>query len=246
MLALNTIRSCATVYLAGSHLIGGALLGLAGSLHCAGICGGIASTLLMATSPGAAKSGAAALLKIQLGRALSYTICGALVGGSGAAFAHLVDLSGMQVVLRALAACMLIWSGCSVAGMVHGFSAFDRVLVHLANAARPPWLMPSARTRPIVMGVIWGFAPCGMVYAALLNATMTATASGGAEFMAGFGLATIPAVASAAYGVSALVGLGRSTSRATLRRVLGGAITALGIVSLVEPAASLSALCLGG
>lgn len=232
--------------LAGSHFIGGALLGLAGSLHCAGICGGISSTLLMATSPTAAKSDTSALLKIQLGRALAYTMFGALVGGSGAVFAHLLDLSGMQAVFRALAACMLVWSGCSVAGMARGFSTFDRVLARLANAARPSLSPPSALTYPIVMGVLWGFAPCGMVYAALLNATMTMTASGGAAFMAGFGLATIPAVASAAYGVSALANLGRSVPQAARRRMLGGAITALGIVSLVEPAASLSSLCLGG
>jgi sulfite exporter TauE/SafE len=233
------------VIFAGSHFIGGALLGLAGSLHCAGVCGGIASTLLMATSPAGAKSGAAAaaLVKIQLGRALSYALFGAVVGGGGAAFGELLDLSGMQIIFRTLAACTLVWAGCSVAGLGRGFPAFDRVLATVANAARPS--RPFATANPVVMGVAWGFAPCGMVYAALLNAMMTASAAGGAEFMAGFGLATIPAVASAAFGVTALAGLGRSLRQATRRRLLGAAIAALGLLSLVEPAASLSVLCLG-
>lgn len=232
---------------AGSHFIGGALLGLAGSLHCAGVCGGIASTLLLATSSAGAKSGAAAaaLVKIQLGRALSYALFGAVVGGGGAAFGELLDLSGMQIIFRTLAACTLVWAGCSVAGLGRGFPSFDRVLATVVNAARPSVSRPFASAHPVVMGVIWGFAPCGMVYAALLNAMMTASTAGGAEFMAGFGLATIPAVASAAFGVTALAGLGRSLRQAARRRLLGGAIAALGLLSLVEPAASLSALCLG-
>ena len=200
----------------------------------------------MVTSPAAAKSGATTLLKIQLGRALAYTMFGALVGGSGAVFAHLVDLSGMQTVFRGLAACMLVWSGCSVAGMARSFLAFDRVLARFAKATRSSLSAPSARNYPIVMGLLWGFAPCGMVYAALMNAMMTTTASGGAEFMAGFGLATIPAVASTAFGVSAFANFGRSVRPATPRRVLGGGIIALGLVSLIEPAGSLSTLCLGG
>lgn len=235
---------------ASSDFIGGALLGLAGSLHCAGICGGIASTLLLATSSAGGRSSAAAgLIKIQLGRALTYTLFGAVVGGSGGAFAQLLDLSGAHIILRALAAGMLVWAGCSVAGIGRGFPAVDRGLATVMNAVRlmiPKCFLKSfARTHPVVMGVVWGFAPCGMVYAALLNAMMTGTWGGGAEFMAGFGVATIPVVASAAFGLTALAGLRRSLRQATLRRLLGGAIGALGLLSLVEPAASLSALCLG-
>ena len=63
--------------------------------------------------------------------------------------------------------------------------------------------------------------------------------------MAGFGLATIPAVATAAFGVTALAGFGARLPRSKLRAALGTALLALGLASLVEPAASLSALCLG-
>jgi hypothetical protein len=220
-------------------------MGLAGSLHCAGLCGGIASSLLLATdAPGGAPAARAAnLLKVQLGRALSYTLCGAMVGGGGAAFAGLIDLAGIQPMTRIAAACALVWTGCSVAGLAPSFAILDRILASTFNS----W--PAAVTRqfrnPVALGILWGFAPCGMVYAALLNAILSGSLVAGAGFMAGFGLATIPAVATAAFGVTALAGFGARLPRSKLRAALGTVLLTLGLASLVEPAASLSALCLG-
>ena len=168
------------------NFVGGALMGLAGSLHCAGVCGGIASSLMLATQPHhAPATRAIGLLKIQLGRALSYTLCGALVGSAGAAFAGLVDLSGVQPITRIAAACALVWTGCSVAGLAPGFAILDRMLASKFNS----W--PTAATRrfrhphPVALGILWGFAPCGMVYAALVNATLSGSGIAGAGFMAG-------------------------------------------------------------
>jgi sulfite exporter TauE/SafE len=223
-------------------------MGLAGSLHCAGVCGGIASSLLMAkAAPDVTPAErAATLLKIQIGRALSYTLCGAMVGGGGAAFAGLINLAGMQPMTRIAAACALVWTGCSVAGLAPSFAILDRILASTFNS----W--PVAVTRqfqnphPVVLGILWGFAPCGMVYAALLNAILSGSLVAGAGFMAGFGLATIPAVSSIAFGVTAIAGVGaRLQQRGKLRMGLGAAILTLGLASLAEPAASLSALCLG-
>ena len=223
-------------------------MGLAGSLHCAGVCGGIASSLLMAkAAPDVTPAErAATLLKIQIGRALSYTLCGAMVGGGGAAFAGLINLAGMQPMTRIAAACALVWTGCSVAGLAPSFAILDRILASTFNS----W--PVAVTRqfqnphPVVLGILWGFAPCGMVYAALLNAILSGSLVAGAGFMAGFGLATITAVSSIAFGVTAIAGVGaRLQQRGNLRMGLGAAILTLGLASLAEPAASLSALCLG-
>lgn len=229
------------------HFVGGALMGLAGSLHCAGLCGGIASSLLLAaqTHDAAPAVRTVKLLKIQLGRAISYTLCGAMVGGAGAAFSGLVNLAAVQPMTRIAAACALVWVGCSVAGLVPGFSTLDRTLTSTFRS----WPAATARrlrnSHPVVLGILWGFAPCGMVYAALLNATLSGSFAAGAGFMAGFGLATIPAVATAAFGVTALASFGSRLPRSKLRGALGASILALGLVSLVEPAASLSALCLG-
>lgn len=228
----------------GSHFIAGALLGLAGSLHCASVCGGIASSLLMATTRGVSPmESAPALIKIQLGRASSYMLFGAAVGGGGSAFAHLLDLSGLQLLFRMLAGCALVWSGCSVAGIAPDFSRIDNSFRSLMRSRVTVIPASFAISHPVMMGVAWGFAPCGMVYAALLNAMMTGSVGGGVRFMAGFGLATIPVVASTAFGVAAFAGLGKSLQKVILRRVSGGSITAIGVLSLAAPAASLTEIC---
>lgn len=245
---METHHDEAALITSGIHFIGGALVGLAGSLHCAGVCSGIASSLLMATAaPDVTPAErAATLFKIQIGRALSYTLCGAMVGGGSVAFAGLINLAGVQPITRIAAACALVWTGCSVAGLVPSFAILDRIPASIFNS----W--PVAVTRqlqnphPVVLGILWGFAPCGMVYAALLNAILSGSAVAGAGFMAGFGLATIPAVASIAFGVTATAGAGaRLQHQGKLRVGLGTAILTLGLASLAEPAASLSALCLG-
>lgn len=218
------------------------MLGLAGSLHCAGLCGGIASSLLLATSaPDAAASGrVATLLRIQFGRALSYTLFGAAVGAGGAAFGGLVALAGVQPAMRIAAACALAWTGLSVAGLVPGFRIIDRVLaVASTMRAHSPRRLPPS----LALGIAWGFAPCGMVYAALLNAMLSGSTLAGAEFMAGFGLATIPAVAAAAFGVTTLASA--RVSRRGVRSALGATLVALGAASMIEPAMSLAALCVG-
>ncbi|MBI5131068.1 MAG: sulfite exporter TauE/SafE family protein [Rhodopseudomonas palustris] len=229
----------------GLHVVGGAVLGLAGSLHCAGLCGGIASSLLLASSaPKAAPAErAATLLRIQLGRALSYTLFGAAVGAGGAAFSGLVTLAGVQPAMRIAAACALAWTGLSVAGIVPGFRVIDRLLA-VAPSMRGRSSMRLRLPPSLALGIAWGFAPCGMVYAALVNAMLSGSSAAGAAFMAGFGLATIPAVAAAAFGVTALAGVGAGMSRRHVRGALGTALVALGALSLIEPAMTLTALCL--
>lgn len=227
-------------------LLGGVLMGLASSLHCAGVCGGVASSLLLATGPArpTASAQGQALLAAQLGRATTYTLFGAVVGLGGAGFAGLLELAGAQAALRVLAGAALVLSGLSIAGLAPSFAAADR----LVGGALGRVSMPSRFGRgatPYALGLAWGLAPCGMVYAALTNAMLSGSALGGATFMAGFGLATAPAVAAAAFGARTLAGLGWR-ARGQLRLTLGLALASLGGLSLVEPAMALSALCRTG
>jgi hypothetical protein len=68
----------------GLTFFGGLLLGLASSLHCVGMCGAIASSMMFAFSPGdAAVDRARALIAAQAGRVLVYGAAGAVVGAVG-------------------------------------------------------------------------------------------------------------------------------------------------------------------
>jgi sulfite exporter TauE/SafE len=72
---------------------------------------------------------------------------------------------------------------------------------HLAPARRLP--MPSApRARALLLGLLWGWLPCGLVYSVLLAAALAGGARGGALTMFGFGLGTLPTMTTLSYAGS--------------------------------------------
>lgn len=97
---------------------------------------------------------------------------------------------------------------------------------------------------PFVAGLGWGLAPCGMVYAALLTAMLSGSFAGGAIFMAGFGLATIPPVLVAGFGTAVLLSRWRGTVR-NLKNPLGWSVAIVGVISMADPAKQIGELCLG-
>jgi sulfite exporter TauE/SafE len=226
--------------------LGGFLIGLASSLHCAGLCGNVASTLLFVAAPGghSGSERARVLMAMQGGRVATYVLLGALAGGVSAAFAGLLQLAGLQAVLRLVAAGALAWSGLAIAGWVPGFVRLDALI-----APRVGWwrFSPLARrTSPIVCGMLWGLAPCGMVYGALVNAMLSGSPWQGGVFMAGFGIATIPVVALTAFGIGGIAASAQKCNRGNAYRIaVGSALVSLGVVSIIAPANDISALCAG-
>ncbi|WP_323688344.1 sulfite exporter TauE/SafE family protein [Rhizobium sp. AN69] len=230
-------------------LASGFLMGLAGSLHCAGLCGGIASSLLLATNAG--ENGGVARVRavsaLQLGRVLTYMLAGTFVGTIGGALDFMLQLSPAQPVLRLLAALSVVSSGLSIAGVLPAFGKLDGLFRRFFIASTRPMSPAWQQASPLLAGMGWGFAPCAMVYNALLTGMLAGSPQGGAMFMAGFGLATVPAVGSVALGVSFLKS--RSTSyqaQPKIRKALGLALSGMGLLGLAEPAMSLSTLCLTG
>lgn len=221
------------------NFLGGLILGLASTLHCAAMCGGIAGSLLLILSP--AEPGRRPLLSLaglQAGRILAYMLAGAAVGSLGAAFYGLFDQRDAFRVMQWAAATTLGWIGLSLMGLVPSLSLFDRLLSPLSRA-----LAGLQRRGPLagpLAGILWGFLPCGMVYAALFYAVMSGSAAQGMLVMAGFGLGTLPAVTLAALGYSRLV---RWARHPRLGRVMGAVLLLLSPVALLVPMPAVDMLC---
>lgn len=223
----------------------GLLMGFGGSLHCAGQCGGVASSLLIARGRGTSGSERAkVLLATQLGRTVTYMVAGGLVGVAGGALGDLLYLVGIQPLLRILGAAMLVWVGLALIGVVPGPQIFDRRAIAVSGRMFGPNPSGFRNSSALLLGMAWGAAPCAMVYNALLTAMLTGTPATGALFMMGFGLATIPAVALAALGVSQIAIAGTAAHQSTRRKAIGLAIAFLGLASMAVPAVSLGALCM--
>lgn len=222
----------------------GLLLGFASSLHCAGMCGGIAASLMFSLRPAGGRGRAGAdlrpLMTAQAARIGAYVIAGALLGLAGAGLYGAFDLSAVHGATRWAAAAALAWIGLGLTGLAPPPSMLDRLTAPLtARLGRLPHHR-GGLLAPVMGGLAWGFLPCGMVYGALFYAMMTGSLTGGASVMAGFGLGTLPSVTLAALGFGSLR---RAARRPGARIAVGCALIALAFVSAALPAATWSALC---
>jgi len=220
--------------------LGGLLLGLASSLHCAGMCGAIASSLMFAFSPGdGTGERARALMAAHAGRVLMYVAGGATLGAVGSTVYGAFDHSAAYLFVRWAAAVALGWIGLSVAGLAPSLALFDRLAEPIAANLR---LAPANRLAgdagAFASGLMWGFLPCGMVYGALFYAMLSGSALRGGAVMAGFGLGTLPSVTAAALGVSSF----RRLARTPNARVVVG----LGIMALAAASVAVQAMASGG
>ncbi len=218
---------------------GGMLIGLASSLHCVGMCGGIA---LMLGRPGAVgvRSWNEPLL-IHAGRISAYVLLGGIAGSLGSTALGGLEAPVAHQLLRWAAAMTLAWVGLAMLDLMPSPAFVGHALKSWLPSPVPA--MTARVPTPLkgfAAGFGWGLMPCGMVYGALLYAVFSGSLAGGLSVMAGFGLGTVPALLAVASGSLALGSLAR---RPAARWVAGVAILSLAGLSLLPGEASLMALC---
>jgi len=212
-------------------VISGALVtGLLGGAHCAAMCGGIATAF-----PGPARGGWWVALQPNLGRVLGYAIAGAIVGGLGHALLDLFESPFLGVALRSAVGAVLI---------VAALRLLD-TRGRLALLARPgqqlwQWLRPltgallPADTVPkrLLLGLLWGWLPCGLSTTLLAAAWLQADPVQGAATMVAFGLGTLPVMLPLTWSGARLAGYLR---RGGFRAAAGSMVLAAGLLTLAAP-----------
>lgn len=179
--------------------------GLIGSVsHCAGMCGPfvLSQTAARLEQVPAARMtewhrlGGAALAPYHLGRATTYAALGAAGGAAAGALAGWSGFRFLAAGLLALATLFLL--GMAIprlktllgGGGAPGESWWSRSLGHWA---RPLFSSPTG-LRGWALGVMLGFIPCGLLYAALAAAAASGDAMTGALAMLAFAAGTVPAL----------------------------------------------------
>ncbi|WP_278929566.1 sulfite exporter TauE/SafE family protein [Pseudomonas qingdaonensis] len=207
------------------------ILGLLGGGHCLGMCGGLMGALTLAIPKAQRSRRFQLLLAYNLGRILSYAAAGLLLGLAGWAVAGGPLATGMRV----LAALLLISMGLYLAGWWSGLTRIEslgrglwRHIQPVANRLLPVSSLP----RALLLGALWGWLPCGLVYSTLLWAASQGNATHSALLMLAFGLGTWP--------VLLATGLAAERTSALLRkrgvRVTGGLLVILfGLWTLPGP-----------
>ncbi|MQG96164.1 sulfite exporter TauE/SafE family protein [Pseudomonas sp. MN1F] len=213
-------------------LLGSALvLGLLGGGHCLGMCGGLMGALTLAIPPEQRGRRLRLLMAYNLGRILSYACAGLLLGLAGWALAS----SPAAMALRVVAALLLIAMGLYLAGWWSGLTRIEALGRGLWRHIQPAAsrLMPvSSLPRALLLGALWGWLPCGLVYSTLLWAASQGNAGYSAALMLAFGLGTWPillATGLAAERVNALL------RRRSVRMAGGVLVILFGIWTLPGP-----------
>lgn len=167
-------------------------LGLAGAGHCFGMCGGVVAALSFAVPAEARVPRWQLNLGYNLGRIASYSLMGALV----AAFAARLPTGGLPLA-RTLAGLLLIAMGLYLANWWRGLLWLERGGQLLWRRIKPlgdRCLPLDSLPKALGAGMVWGWLPCGLVYAALGYALTQDDWIGGALVMVAFGLGTLPAL----------------------------------------------------
>jgi len=235
------------------------VVGLLGSVHCAGMCGGIVGALSLApprVRPGAPVIAlhavdarpAARTLAYNAGRIASYATAGALAGGLAGGAARWSALPLLQEAAYVAANLMLVALGLYLMDLWRGVARIEaggrRLWQHvfpLLGRVGPP----DTAGRMFVAGALWGWLPCAMVYSVLVTAMLSGSGGQGAAVMLAFGLGTLPMTMALGLAGARLRGW---LQKSAVRLACGATVLGFGLLGLARaadglPASWLSSLC---
>lgn len=201
--------------------------GLAGSLHCVGMCGGFPLALAGARRRGNARR----QLLYNLGRLNTLVFIGAVSGGMGQALVAAAPFVAVERVLAVLAGAVMIVIGAEVLGVLPQMSGraaaftqatIGRVLGGVMRSTSP--------VAPLALGVFNAFLPCQLIYAFAASAASTRSAADGMLTMLAFGLGTMPAM----LGLGVTRALAAPRVRARLSVLAGAVVVLFGVVTVLR------------
>jgi uncharacterized protein len=209
-------------------------IGLLGSAHCIGMCGGL---VLAVTQMNPGRGGRHLHQSLYfVGKTATYALFGVAAGAFGAAIG--LALSGFQGAVSVTLGVAMVAIGLGLCGVTRRFEGLQRFPGMRAVSGQLGRLM--GRRTPAAtfgLGMLNGLLPCGLVYAMLVKAAATGSVAGGAATMAVFGLATIPALY-----VTGMAGfLLRPQLRLRLSQVGGVMVILLGLLTVFRGAPALAA-----
>jgi uncharacterized protein len=160
-------------------------LGLAGSMHCAGMCSPLAAAVTNYRNPTFINR-----IIYNAGRILSYGVLGAIITTIGSLF----QFPALQNIFSLALGCILILFG--VTGLAHfNVPVVTKFLSQLTQSVKTlfkKFITKKTTTALLVLGMINGLLPCGLTYLALSYCIILPTATDGFLFMILFGVGTFP------------------------------------------------------
>ena len=168
-------------------------IGLLGGAHCVGMCGGIMGALTMVVDQSNYRRRLYFIALYNMGRIASYVLI-AWVFYQFISQIH--DYFAFQFV-RYIAGLLLIAMGLYLANWWRGLVYLEKAGGYLWRYIQPVsrMLLPvDSPYKAVLLGFVWGWLPCGLIYSALAYSLAAETSLQATMTMLAFALGTLPAV----------------------------------------------------
>jgi len=205
--------------------------GLLGTGHCIGMCGGLVSALSL--SEAGRQGGWFFHLLYNLGRISTYTFIGAVVGWLGSALAYTDRFKMVSRSLLIGSDVFVILVGLGTAGLFTWLNVskldfpgpMKAMTLAVAGLRRLP---PAISALPL--GLLFGFIPCGYLYAVAITAAQSASVATGALMLFAFGVGTAPSLLLFGGATHWLSG----RARTWMLRIAGLVVAGMGVINLIK------------
>ncbi len=211
------------------------MIGLLGSTHCIGMCGGIVGALTLGLPESTRRATwrmLPYLLAYNSGRLLSYAVAGLIVGllshSAGQVFQMRYPIGGIVggVFMLALGIYIGGWYP-ALAGLERLGGKLWRRIEPFGRKLTPVTSLPQA----LGLGALWGWLPCGLVYSTLAWSAAAASATQSALLMLAFGLGTLPMLLTMGGAAQRLQAFTRNQ---WTRYIAGALLIAFGVMILIK------------
>jgi sulfite exporter TauE/SafE len=204
----------------------GFFMGLLGSVHCIGMCGPLVMALPISHKSNWEKF--TSIFLYHSGKILSYAILGVLFGLFGSQFPVFGLQRNISVVIGVTMLLYVAYVFILKPNHIHlgPFSNMYNVIVIMLSKLFKSKYIASF----ILIGMLNGLLPCGMIYLALSSSLATQNILHGGMLMAFFGLGTVPALMMVAIG-GQYMGF---TFRRKLQKILPVFIFGMGVLLILR------------
>lgn len=207
-------------------LVAGFTLGAAGSLHCIGMCGPL--SLVLPTAHFSNTGRFLALLLYQVGRIITYSILGLIIGIAGRS----IHMAGLQqsfsilmgfIVLSGAAIYIIGKHSVRISFLKSFYAHIQYLIIRLLKSQKNIASF-------LLLGAANGLLPCGMVYIAIVTTLSFPEIYQGVLFMVMFGAGTLPAMLLVAYGVQ----MAKPKLRQYFRKAIPFFMAVMGIILILR------------
>lgn len=199
------------------------IMGVAGSLHCAGMCSPLAMAITSTN-----KTALTNRILYNLGRILTYGILGAAVAGVG----FVLPISGFQNILSLVLGTGLIlvavigYKGTRIPFVTNGLSQFSSGLKKIFSGI----IRHKTPAAFLLLGAINGLLPCGLTFLALSVCLTLAAPIDGFMYMLLFGAGTLPVM----LGLVSAAGFVTRKLRWNIQTITTGMMVISGVLLIVR------------